>query len=619
MKKMIRLAAILLLLAVGMGACDKAPPDTEETDGTNENTQSETQTEKETGGTSDMDNLVIISGGECKYTFIRPKSMNVTITEVMQSFFADVKDKTGFNFRDAMYADTAEVTEKEILMGNVSGRDEAAVAYGDLSYSGCKVEVVGEKIVISAFSDKLLDRALTKLMASLEEDENGNWILPKDFYYEYDEASVTVAVPMYETEVGTLEGVYSAGEGNFEVSIRGTTKAEVDSYVAKMKEKGFTLYTENQIGDNLFATYTAKKDGTETAAHTMFYPYDGTFKIVYGVRGYLPETEAQAYPENAVVTPSITQLGREQVYNGWNAEAKRVDGAPGMGYIIQLADGRYIIIDGGPADGQVTLLEKNDGEWSEGEKKTTEDAKRLYDYLVEHNPNKDEKPVIAAWFITHAHGDHTGLACQFLETYKDNVRVELAGYNFPDLYNTAVLDGGGASMANNTSLFKIKLNAFPAAERAKHWVFHSGQKIYFPGCEIEILYTQEDYFPNAFSTGNHTSCVFRITMEGASGEKTVFMVMGDAEKTLCQEIMDTYGAALKCDILQLTHHGFNGACNGIYEYMDPEICFWACDPYRYDTDGRCLGTKNGYEFNKWIRENVDKNYTSEVTTTIEIK
>ena len=174
-------------------------------------------------------------------------------------------------------------------------------------------------------------------------------------------------------------------------------------------------------------------------------------------------------------------------------------------------------------------------------------------------------------------------------------------------------------MADGAARFRTALKSFPISERAAHWIFHTGQKIYFPGCEIEILYTQEDYYPNQFATGNHTSSVFRITMESADGNETVFMVMGDAEATNCAEIKNMYGDELKCDILQLTHHGFNGACNGIYEYMRPEICFWACDPYRYDTDGRCLGTKSGYEFNKWIRENVDIHYTSEYTTRIEIK
>jgi hypothetical protein len=113
--------------------------------------------------------------------------------------------------------------------------------------------------------------------------------------------------------------------------------------------------------------------------------------------------------------------------------------------------------------------------------------------------------------------------------------------------------------------------------------------------------------------------VFRVVMENATGEETVMMVMGDAENTICRELVEIYGLELDCDIVQLTHHGFNGACNEIYPLMSPEICFWACDPYRFETDARCLGTRSGFTFNKWVRDNVSKHYTSEVTTTIEIK
>ena len=85
---------------------------------------------------------------------------------------------------------------------------------------------------------------------------------------------------------------------------------------------------------------------------------------------------------------------------------------------------------------------------------------------------------------------------------------------------------------------------------------------------------------------------------------------------------DCFGSELKADILQLSHHGFNGACLDLYKAIDPDICFWACDVTRFDTDGRCLGTINGYDFNKWLRDDsvkVRRHYHSSTTTTIELK
>ena len=623
MRKKLGILSLLLIFSMGLCACRTPSPPTEESEPQSETEsqaqqESTSESESETKGDTDMEQLVIISDGACQYKLIVPKSINPVETEVLQKFYEDFKEKTGVALRDVRYDETEPETERELLLGNVPGRKAAEDGYKTLSYSACSVGIVGEQVVVSAFADGLLERALTKLLSALTEDENGNWVLSADYSYEYDASGVKVPVPSYETAAGALEGVYSSGDDNFELSVKGTTQTEVTRYLGKMRDAGFTLYDSNTIEDNQFATYTAKKDGVETAAYTKYFKDDGIFQVVWGVRGYLPETQSIAYPTSPKTTPSITQLGREQVYNGWNATAKRVDGAPGMGYVIQLADGRYILIDSGPADKEITLLEKQGGEWGEGETRMTEDAKRLYDFLVANNPNGG-KPVIAAWLITHAHSDHVGLANQFLQTYKNDIVVELAGYNFPDLYNVTITEGGGAAMASGAASFRTALNAFPAAQRAKQMVFHTGQRLYFPGCEIEILYTQEDYFPGVFATGNRSSAVFRVTMEAASGDKTVFMVMGDADGDLCPMLARRYGAELKCDILQLTHHGFNGGSSDAYQLMAPEICFWSCDPYRYETDTRCLGTKSGFEFNKWVRENVSTHYTSEVTTTILIQ
>jgi len=611
MRRFLQLTSLLMLLTLGLSSCVMGGSDGKENDTETKTAESETDSKSDTGG-QDMDKLILFKDGTTEYTLIRPKIINVSTTGVISDFIGDVKKKTGFDLRGVFYADNTETNDKEMIVGNAVGRAEAVAASETLSYSGCRIEIVGDKIIVSGYSDNLLDKALTRLMADMKQDEDGSWYIDRDYYYEYDASGINLAPPRYKTANGEID-VYACGEDNYEISVSKTAKSEYDSYIAEIEKRGFKLYDDNKIGNNLFATYTAKKDGVETVVYTMYYPSLSTCKVVYGVKGYLPATEEIAYPSAPVATPSITQLGRDMVYNGWNATSKTIDGAPGMGYVIQLADGRYIIIDGGPADSEITMLSKKNGEWAEDGKKTTEDAKKLYDFLVANNPNEGD-PVIAAWLITHAHGDHTGLANQFLSAYKDKVKVELGGYNFPDLYNTEITEGGSVAMANNSSMFKVSL-----PKTARKLVFHSGQELYFPGCEIEILYTQEDYFPQIFATGNHTSAVFRVIMEAEDGSKTTFMVMGDAEKTNCQQIAETYGDELKCDILQLTHHGFNGACNEIYPLMKPDICFWACDPYRYETDKRCLGTKTGYEFNKWVRENVQTHYTSEYTTTVEIK
>ncbi|MBO5671247.1 MAG: MBL fold metallo-hydrolase, partial [Clostridia bacterium] len=301
--------------------------------------------------------------------------------------------------------------------------------------------------------------------------------------------------------------------------------------------------------------------------------------------GYLPATVAPAYTR--VTDTTFTQIGREAV---------DINMAPGMSYIMQLADGSFIVVDGGPAN--------------------THDEDQLLSYLQSLTP-AGQKPVIAAWFITHAHSDHMALANNFLNRYHDLVEVRLAAYNFP-IYDTVK---NANDVKQTPARYQPMIDLFIESVRkywpdAVHFVLHAGQKLYLADAEIEILFTHEDLFPLEYSWVNHTSCAFRITACG----KTV-MLLGDCERSLCQQMADTYGEYLKSDLLQLSHHGANGACLDLYRCIDPAICFWACSQAKFERDERMLGTKAGHEFNAYIRDTSIRaraHYHSGVTTVIPI-
>ena len=97
------------------------------------------------------------------------------------------------------------------------------------------------------------------------------------------------------------------------------------------------------------------------------------------------------------------------------------------------------------------------------------------------------------------------------------------------------------------------------------------------------------------------------------------LVLGDCEQTVCEYLAKLYEVNIKCDILQVTHHGLNGGYIPLYEYVDPSICLWAIDKTRFETSDMCLGTKWGFEYNAWLRnESIRKrtHYHASQTTTI---
>ncbi len=551
----------------------------------------------------------IVSQRKSEYVIVYADSRSDILKAEIQMFADAIRDKAKFDFSESIANDRiAKEFDKEIIIGNVASRKESVEEMRKLSYTGYSVSVKGEKLVISAYCEALIRKALEHLLTLVNEDRD--LILEDDYRFEGDDARVATEVPDYRTEKGTLEGIYYCGEGNYQISVKGTNEAEYLAYIKSLEEKGYKLYAENKIAESLFKTYIAPNgEKQETVIYVMFYPTLGRAKVVYGPRGYLPSTEPIPAPENPATPPTITQQRRLAVYSG--NHGKSIDGAPGMCLIIQLADGSFIVIDGGTPDGVMIPKEKVNGEWKDGEPINSHDKEDLYKFLCDHTPNGG-KPVIAGWFITHPHGDHMGIANNFLKDYGEQVEIRMAGYNFPDMLTTPVKYERPIWLENTLRPFCDWMKE----HEVDTVIFHAGQKIYFPGCEVEVIYTQEDYYPQQFHWGNNLSSAFRMKF----GEK-VFLVLGDCEKPNCQQMADAYGKELKCDILQLSHHGFNGACLDLYQYADPDICLWACDDYRFDVDKRCLGTTKGYDFNLWLRDTAIKervHYTAAEDATISV-
>ena len=410
------------------------------------------------------------------------------------------------------------------------------------------------------------------------EERDGRWIVT------CGDTEIAYEIPLCASESAALVGLYQCGVDSVEVCLNGVKEIEYEAYEAVLSKDGWVKYGENTMAVNRYATYT---DGKGRTLQLGYYPtlQEGTLRIVNEPSGYLPPTAPTAYTR--VTDTTFTQIGREAV---------DINAAPGMSYIMQLADGTFILIDGGPAN--------------------LNDEEALLTYLQSLTP-AGQKPVIAAWFITHAHSDHMALANNFLNKYHALVDIRLAAYNFP-LYDAVKdardVDNTPARYQPMIDLFIDSIKKYWPA--AAHWVMHAGQKLYLADAEIEVFFTHENLFPGEYKWVNHTSSAFRITSCG----KTV-MIMGDCEKSLCQQMADTFGDYLKSDLLQLSHHGANGACLDLYQRIDPAVCFWACSQRKFESDERMLGIKAGHEFNAYVRDasiRVREHYHSGVTTVIPI-
>ncbi len=542
--------------------------------GTTDSGESVTLPETETDPKPADDSfLTLVENQQTSYKIINATTL-LDDSFLARTFAMELGEKTGVTF-EVLGVDSP-VSEYEIIIGDAPNRVESEAYYNELSYTEYGVRRIGKKLVVGYYHTDTLERSLRILDEKIVANrETGAWGVKGELDFRNNLSTVTV--PLFESE-GRLQGVYACGERNYMASFEGTTSEEFETYLAKLADEGYTVHDTHEMADNRFGTYI--KDKTQISL--SHYPTKGLTKIVYGTTKDLPDTERGEIDE--VTTPFVTQMGINAADSG---------SAPGMSYVMRLSDGRFILVDSGTA---------ND---------TNEAA--LLAYLQENNPNNG-KPVIAAWFITHAHGDHLGLAQSFLDRYHDEVEVEAVAYNFPDFNSVEGLHEDLTFMGQSASRFKTQIRQY--YPKAETWILHTGQHFWVGDAEIEVLYTHEDYYPTQIWYGNDTSLAFRVTL---GGKKIVYL--GDCDPILNQFMADVYKETLKCDILQLAHHGFNGAVLDIYKYCDPDICFWPTDKARFESDPRCLGTEGGYEFNAWIRDEsikVREHYHASVTTKISL-
>ncbi len=231
----------------------------------------------------------------------------------------------------------------------------------------------------------------------------------------------------------------------------------------------------------------------------------------------------------------------------------------GMSYVLRLADGRFIVIDGG---------------WN-----IERDVDKLYNCLKKQAIT--ENPVIAAWILSHPHSDHYHCFIGFIDKYGDKVTVEKIMYNFPeadDVKHYPDLTYNDSRFAYDTSeTANIPLMIERAAlTGATVYTPHTGQKYKIGDCELEILASMDDTI-YCSSNINAASLIFKMKVAGQ-----VILWATDGAFSVAK-IPEKYAEYLKSDILQVPHHGFqSGTAEAeikAYDYISPQICLLPSSDY----------------------------------------
>lgn len=312
-----------------------------------------------------------------------------------------------------------------------------------------------------------------------------------------------------------------------------------DKICASLSADGYNTKEERTMGDaHIYRGYQKANEGV----FVNYFKNTGELTVVW-------EADCRYFDFRSdlgsrKVNPSVSQLYLEDF---------------GMSYAVRLSDGRYIVIDGG--------------------REFERDADRLYELIT--LDCVFEKPVIAAWILTHPHEDHFHCFLTLWEKYKENIVIEKVLYNFPahdDLEHYPAMTRQDFRFDHDTTVFTtiVRMEEYIKQSGAEVFTPHTGQKYTISDANIEILACMDDTIHKTDYI-NAISLVMKMELGGQ-----VIFWGGDAGFSLAR-IPDRYKDYLKSDFLQVPHHGFqmgdpDSEIAG-YKYIKPSVCFLPASEY----------------------------------------
>ncbi len=228
----------------------------------------------------------------------------------------------------------------------------------------------------------------------------------------------------------------------------------------------------------------------------------------------------------------------------------------GMSYVVQLESGHFFLVDG--------------GYFSPGE------ADRLYDFL---RARCEGTPVVAGWYFSHAHQDHIGVFLDMMERHRENLQLCRLYFNFQPL-DLPETSGGWRTKSNDLATVRRFYEVLQ--ERCADVPVHTlktGERLRVEELSLEVLYTHEDL--DAASTFNDHSTVLLLT---ACGQR--ILLLGDVFTEGSRVLLSRCPEKLRCDIVQVSHHGYGGATRALYEATGARVALWPTPDYGMEPNAR---------------------------------
>lgn len=484
----------------------------------------------------------------------------------------------------------AEVFDKEVLIG-MTGREESINALEGLDANRYVIATSGEKVVINAWNEALLQHAGEAYLDILTEgtvqgaDGKARVVIPCNFRFAPTaNENWVLNFPRPEGENIKLYNTMDANDNalQFLYTGDGVNAESYKAYCDQLKAAGYTVYMENAIEGSLFTTFVNDKekiclyvaynayahvseydteykwvDSKDVTKDPGCYEYDPCFRIVSSPlddAGLVPQKLLSKQSYKKETDSAITTM---PIYGK----------AVGLSYVVTLEDGSFVVFDGGGVGGEGALGNEHSILWS------TLVALHKETYGAE--PTRDNPVHIAAWVLTHGHWDHYQAFENLGKEYgqKGLLKMDYMIANIPGEFSSYPVTSIAQTMtpAHVASLQKSFAGGFTYIKA------HTGWKFYLANLEIEVLTTWEDLNPLAVNNTNDTNTVLRFTMtnqDAPSAAPVTSLWTGDANRWQSRYLCAMFGSYLKSDMVSVGHHGNAGCEVDFYDTVKPTTVWW---------------------------------------------
>lgn len=241
-------------------------------------------------------------------------------------------------------------------------------------------------------------------------------------------------------------------------------------------------------------------------------------------------TIVQKTLENYNLKRAKVGLGGNIIY-----QVPSITTAQNMCYIIKNNEGKIFVLDGGFA--QDAAIVEN-----------------IIKMLMPVNPT------VELWLISHGHGDHMQVIASIINN--NIIKINNICYDIPAQQYWDMYEPSTEGNSNRAALFAAINNAgIPVITPQE------GQVLEYGSLKFKILYVPDLTITENF--GNNTSVVYKMITD----DKDI-LFLGDLGQEGGSKLLEEHEDDIKCEIVQMAHHGQNGVNRDVYIAINPQIALW---------------------------------------------